>query len=143
MGASVGGYWPGITEEQLEGEPGFWNDCKAWGNFMAEYEGEPDVLDTFRRLGASALLTYKTDGMDDSDVEWVSPEQLHASSQIMQDAVRQNLPGVERILEVYARNANKIDSVAQEFLTDIADIQKIATWAAQHGTKVITLEVNW
>jgi hypothetical protein len=143
MGASVGAYWPGITEEQLEGEPGFWNDCKAWGNFMAEYEDEPDVLDTFRRLGASALLTYKTDGVDDSDVEWVSPEQLREATQIMQDAVRQNLPGIERILEVYARNANKIDSVAQEFLTDLADIQKIADWAGEQGAEVMTLEVNW
>ncbi len=45
MGASVIAYWPGITEEQFESQPGFDNDDRAWGNWMAEREDEPAVHD--------------------------------------------------------------------------------------------------
>ena len=49
MGASVSAYWPGIeeelTEEQLDSQPGFFNDSKAWGNWMAEREYEPRAMD--------------------------------------------------------------------------------------------------
>jgi hypothetical protein len=65
MGASVIVYWPGITEQQLESEPGFRNDDRAWGNWMAELEKEPAVSDALRKLNAEALLTYKTDPMDE------------------------------------------------------------------------------
>ena len=142
MGASIIAYWPGITEEQLEDQPGFWNDDKLWGDFMAEREGEPDVLDTFRRLGASALLTYKTDGMDDSDVEWVSPEQLREAARVMQVAVIRGLPGIDLVLQVYARNARGMEPLAEAFLRDLADIDEIGRWAADQGTELVTLDVN-
>jgi hypothetical protein len=143
MGASVIAYWPGIPVEQIDAQPGFWNDDKPWGDFMAEREDESDVLDTFRRLGASALLTYKTDGMEDTDVEWVTPAQLQSAAQVMQDAVRHDLPGVKRVLEVYARNARGLEPFDEAFLRDLADIEEIAKWAADQGTDVVTLEVNW
>ena len=38
MGASIVAYWPGITEEQIDTQPGFTNDDRAWGNWMAERE---------------------------------------------------------------------------------------------------------
>lgn len=68
MGASVNAYRPGITEEQRRGEPGFRNDCKSWGNWMAEREGEPAVYEAPGRLDAEALLTYTTDGVEDEEV---------------------------------------------------------------------------
>ena len=75
MGASVIAYWPGIKEEQIDSQPGFYNDDKAWGDWMAEREDEPEVLNAIRRLGAEAILTHTTEGMEDEDVEWVSPKQ--------------------------------------------------------------------
>jgi uncharacterized membrane protein len=45
MGAYVVAYWPGITEEQMETMPGFWNDDRAWGNWMAERDEGPKVLE--------------------------------------------------------------------------------------------------
>ena len=42
--------WPGITEEQLESQPGFEHDDRAWGNWMAEREDEPAVHDAIRKL---------------------------------------------------------------------------------------------
>jgi hypothetical protein len=76
MGATVIAYWPGMTEAQFESQPGFRNDDRAWGNWMAELETETEVCDAIRKLKAEAILTYKTDGMDDEDVSWVSPQQL-------------------------------------------------------------------
>jgi hypothetical protein len=51
MGASVVAYWPGITEDQAEAQPGFANDDRAWGNWMAERDGDAAVTwTTSRRL---------------------------------------------------------------------------------------------
>ena len=55
MGASVIAYWPGLTEEQMESMPGFSNDDRAWGNWMAERDGDESVLDAVKRLKAEAL----------------------------------------------------------------------------------------
>ena len=67
MGASVSAYWPGIeeelTEEQLDSQPGFFNDSKAWGNWMAEREYEPHAIEAIRKLNADAILTYTTHGV--------------------------------------------------------------------------------
>lgn len=143
MGASVIAYWPGITEDQMESQPGFYNDDKAWGNWMAEREDEPEVLNAIRRLGADALLTYTTDGMEDDDVEWVTPGQLHDAIQRLRHAVKEKRPETRVILETYERNANGIDPVEEEFIRDLEDIEAIARWAEGQGAEQMTLAVNW
>ncbi|HYP39960.1 MAG TPA: hypothetical protein VEX13_06330 [Chloroflexia bacterium] len=143
MGASVIAYWPGITAEQIEEQPGFYNDCKAWGDWMAERERESDVIQILRDLGAGSLLTFTTDGLDDNDVEWVTPQELQAAAQRLRRAVEEGTPGIERILEVYERNANRIDPVPEEFAQDLLDIAELAKWAEIQGAYRMTLEVNW
>ena len=49
MGASVIVYWPGLTDEQMESMPGFFNDDRAWGNWMAERDGNVRVLEAVNR----------------------------------------------------------------------------------------------
>lgn len=143
MGASVVAYWPGITDEQLESQPGFYNDDKAWGNWMAEREGEPEVLNAIKRLGAGAILTYATEGMEDEDVEWVSPKQLRDAARRLREAVKDKRPEASVILERYERNANRIDPIDEEFIQDLDDIEAIASWAEEEGAQRMTLEVNW
>jgi len=143
VGASVTAYWPGITEEQLEEQPGFYNDDKAWGDWMAEREDESDVLQIIRSLGAGAILTYTTDGMDDREVYWVTPAELRAAAQTLRAAIREGRPGTSRILEIYARNANNIDPTSEEFMQDLLDVEAIARWADEKGTARMTLAVNW
>ena len=102
MGASVNAYWPGITREQIEeSHPGFYNDDKAFGNWMAEREEEPEVLEAIKKLKAEAILTFKTDGWDDEDVNWVTPQQLRDAAERLREAVRAGLPGAEIILKNY------------------------------------------
>jgi len=143
MGATVIAYWPGMTEAQLESQPGFYNDDRAWGNWMAELENETAVGDAIRKLKAEAILTYKTDGMDDEDVSWVSPQQLRAAATRLCEAVRAGSPETRIILEVYERNANGIDPLAREFVRDLDDIITMTNWAEQEGATRMTLEVNW
>ena len=143
MGATVIAYWPGMTEAQFESQPGFRNDDRAWGNWMAELETETAVCDAIRKLKAEAILTYKTDGMDDEDVSWVSPQQLRDAATQLREAVRAGSPETRIILEIYERNANRIDPLAQEFVCDLNDIIAMTNWAEEEGATRMTLEVNW
>jgi hypothetical protein len=143
MGASVVAYWPGITEDLGEGQPGFYNDDRAWGNWMAERDGDVAVSDAIRGLKADAILTIKTDGWDDDDVTWVSPQELRDAATKLREAVRAGSPETRVILASYERNANRIDPVSEEFIRDLEDIEAISRWAEAEGATKMTLEVNW
>src|SRR6266576_5389323 len=92
MGASVNAFWSGIPEEQLESQPGFFNDDKAWGDFMAEREGEPEVIEAFKKLNAAALLTHTTDGITDEEVKWVTPTELRNAAKNLRQAIQAKRP---------------------------------------------------
>ena len=143
VGASVIAYWPGLRRDQMDTMPGFTNDDRAWGNWMAEREADDDVLNAVKTLKADAILTVKTDGWDDDDVNWVTPEELRASALRLRAAVEAQRPEAAVILASYERNANLEDSVREEFIRDLDDIVSIAKWAEEQGASKMTLEVNW
>jgi hypothetical protein len=143
MGASVSGYWTGITDEQRDSLTGFENECKAWGNWMAERYNHPDVLDAMNRLGVGALLSQITEGMEESEVDWVSPQQLMEAAEKLKDLVLAEDPRVKRIVETYSLSANGIDPVHEEFAQDLADVRLIAKFSKEMGVPKMTLEVNW
>jgi hypothetical protein len=143
MGASIVAYWPGITAAWMDDQPGFTNDDRAWGNWMAEREDDPAVLQAVVDLGAGALLTVKTGGWEDDEVTWVTPAALAQAARTMRQAVERGHPAVAPILASYARNANGVYPIAEEFLIDLADIEAIAAWAERQGARVLTLHVGW
>jgi hypothetical protein len=161
MGASVGPYWPGmeedLTEAQLESCPGFSGGSKTWGNWMADRMYQPSVLEAIRKLKAEAILTSTTNGVEDVDVDWVTPQELREAAQKLGEAVKADLPETEIILESYQRASNwvySIDrvysvednwvySVKEELLIVLEDIEAIAHWAEEMGAAKMTLEVNW
>lgn len=143
MGASVNVYWPEITEEQIDSQPDFYNDSKAWGDWMAEREAEPAVTDALRKLNAEAILTHTTDGVRDEDVMWVSPAQLRDAAARLGEAVRGGAPEIQIILETYARNARGAKDAAEYFMRDLEDIIEMTEWAEKEGASKMTLEVNW
>ncbi len=61
---------------------------------MAEREGDPAVRWAIADLSAVALLTVKTDGWDDVDVTWVTPEELGRAALTLR---RQGPPPVGRL----------------------------------------------
>jgi hypothetical protein len=147
MGASVSAYWPGIeeelTEEQLESYPGFFNDSKAWGNWMADRLMEPRTVEGIRKLKADAILSFTTNGVKDEEVEWVTPQELREAAQKLVEAIRAGLPETKIILESYKRAASWVDSVEEAFLRDLEDVEAITLWAEEMGAVKMTLEVNW
>ncbi|MCI0638889.1 MAG: hypothetical protein L0Y72_05200 [Gemmataceae bacterium] len=143
MGASVSGYWPGITDEQCDSLTGFDNDCKAWGNWMAKRYNHPDVLDAMKRLGVGSLLSHITEGMEEDEVDWVSPDDFMKAAEQLRELVLARDPRVKRIVETYALSANGVDPVHEEFAQDLADVRLIARFAKEMGVPKMTLEVNW
>jgi len=139
MGATVRAVWSGITGELLELQPGFYNDCKAWGDWMAERLLEPKVIEAIEALEVEAILTHITE----SEVSWVKPSELRDAAVRLRAAVEAGHPGTKIILKTYALNANNVDPVEQEFTQDLNDIVALAKWAEDEGVTVMTLEVNW
>ena len=143
MGASIVAYWRGQTNEQWETMPGFRNDDKAFGNWMAAREEDDEVLEAVKRLNADAILTMKTDGWDDEDVTWVTPEQLRNAALALRAAVEAETPEAAVILKSYEIGANDIDPIAEEFIRDLDDIVDLTKWAEKQRATQMTLDVNW
>lgn len=143
MGASVTAYWRGISDQQYETMPGFRNDDRAWANWMAQREENVGVDSAVRALGADALLTVKTDGWDDDDVDWITPAALRNAASAVRHAIAASSPHADVILQSYAPGANRIDPVEDELNRDLEDIEALAAWAEAQGARQMTLEVNW
>lgn len=143
MGATVIAYFPGMTQEQLDSQPGFRNDCRAWANWMAECEEQPQMIAAVENLNANAILTFKTDPMEDDEVEFVTPAQLREAATNLREAVSSGAPEAQVILKVYEKGANRINPVDEEFIRDLEDIVELANWGENEGATEITLEVNW
>jgi hypothetical protein len=110
---------------------------------MAERENHDDVLGMMRQLGAAALLSFKTDGVDDAEVDWVTPIELEQAARVLRDLVLSEDPRTERIVSTYALSANGEDAPGVEFAQDLTDISAIARLAHEVGAQRMTLEVNW
>jgi hypothetical protein len=142
MGASVFAYWPGITKKQIRDQPGFSNDCKAWGNFIANLMNSPKALEAVEAVGA-AVTTFKTRGLDDDDVDWVTPKDLESAALVLRDLVKKRDPSMRRVIAVYAKSANEVDPIHVELACDLDDIVSIARWARKTRTKRMTFDINW
>lgn len=142
MGASVFPYWPGINDEQCETLPGFWNDSKAWGNWMAERERNVDVLKALKMLQVDAVRTHRTDGMKDSDVLWVTPHALAADALWLRHLIVSEASGIRRIVETYALSSNH-EAPETALAQDLLDVAAIARYAAKLEVPVMTLQVEW
>src|SRR5690242_8283720 len=140
MGATVVGYCRNLTDELLEDQPGFYNDCKAWGNWMAERENHPEIIEILHDLGCDALLTCITEGVSEDEVFWVTPDQLAEAALWVRELVLNGDPRVQALVESYAVNANNVDPVNDEFVQDLLDVAQIAEFFSEKGVGEMTLE---
>src|SRR5829696_1793942 len=137
MGASIIAYFPGVTDDQVDLQEGFWNDDKAWANFMVEQEKDPAILEAVKKLNAEAIMTFKTEEMEDEDIDWVTPQQLRDACMKIRDAVRSGASEAKPLFAASGRGANGINPVDQEFVRDLEDIIEIANWGEKLGTNQI------
>jgi hypothetical protein len=143
VGASVIGYCREMSDDLLENQPGFWNDCKAWGEWMAERENHPEVKQVLKDLGCDALLSFSTEGVSDDNVHWVTPGQLIQAALRLRELVLNEDPRTVKVLGSYAIRANRVDPVHEELAQDLSDVAQIAEFFASQGVKEMTLQVNW
>lgn len=143
MSASVIAYWPGITYKQIGSQPGFYNDYDAWANWVVEMTAEPAATGALKALGAGALLTHITEGMDDADVVWVTPWELREAARRLKDELLQHTLGADQVFAIYWRNANGVLPIREEFVRDLQDIESLTKWAEEQGARKMTLEINW
>jgi hypothetical protein len=94
-------------------------------------------------LGAGALLSVVTDGMEEDEVRWVAPRDLASAARELRAAVREGRPGTDRILGVYEFSASGADPFDEEFARDLEDVEALARWAEEQGATRMTLEINW
>jgi hypothetical protein len=143
MGATITGYWPGITAADFEGMPGFFNDYHAYAAWVAERESQDEILDAIIALGCGSLLTVRTEGLSEGLVDWVEPSALESAALRLRDLVRGHDRRTDAIVASYEANANGIDDPADELCRDLEDIAAIARYAASRGATTMTLDVNW
>jgi hypothetical protein len=110
---------------------------------MAERYDHPDVLRTLKDLGLEALLSHFTDGMEENEVDWVTPDSLMKAAERLRQLVLAQDPRVKCIVDTYCMGAIGADPVREELAQDLADVQFIARCSKEMGVPRMTLEVNW
>ncbi len=93
-----------------------------------------------KELGAGALLTFTTSGLDEAQVDWVSPDQLLEAARTLTAALKAGSALARSILTVYRIAA---DDARQSFYTDLEDLGKIAEAARADGTVEMTLAIDF
>ena len=59
---------------------------------MAEIDKDPAISDAIGKLKVQAILTYKTDPMEDDEVEWATPRELRDACLELREAVQSGAP---------------------------------------------------
>ena len=143
MAATAIAYWLGITDQQLESQPPFYNSGYSWAEWLAALQEEPSATQSLTSLGAGALLTAMTDGMSDEEVLWVAPRELRAATERLRSAIEDNHPDTQPILDLYRRHRTEARSVVEEFLAVLTELEDLILWAEGEGAMRMTIEVNW
>jgi hypothetical protein len=143
MSATIGIHWPGCTEEEEFGHYGFDNDDSPWANWLVEVIEHEEVQSAVIDLGCKALLSHTTDGMNDEEVEWTTPDELMRAVKVMSDAIVAKDSRTIPILAAYEKSAIGEEAAEIEIDRDLRDVGLLGKYAKEHGATSITLSVNW
>lgn len=143
MGASVVAYWPNVSEEDLESQPGFYNGPNAWAGWAVTRASDAKLLQRLKNLGLAAILTFATSGVEDANVDWVNPNELEAAALRLRTLVMERSPDVEDVVTSYTVTAMDPSTARQDLAQDLADIAALASFAKAQGAHVMTLQINW
>jgi hypothetical protein len=149
MGVSVAVEWPGSTEEQRGGHPGFWNDDHLWANWMLNVLDRPAAAQCLQDLGCGVLLLHTTTGMAAADIGWARPEAFEKAATRLANLVSSKDGRVKTLMDVYriewdqafGEEGGQTPEVA--FSRDLDDVAAIARYARSHGAGKMTLGYYW
>jgi hypothetical protein len=142
MGASIYGYWPGASEEQQSGNPGFANDCHAYADWLTSMVSSRWLSWRLRRKGYAPLLSFHTIDTSDDHIEWTTPSELRQAARELRAGLLRGDPFMKGLVRLY-RKGPGIQEPHIELAQDLQDVASIAEYAEQSGAKQITLTVGW
>jgi hypothetical protein len=142
MGMAVSAYWPGMSAEQLDAQPGFYNGPGSWAHWVAGINSRLEEAQTLVQLGVGELLTFTTEGVDDAQVEWVKPAHLERAALRLRNLVLARDPRIGSILSSYARVALASGPPSEQFAQDLSDVAALADYAARETASLMTLRIG-
>jgi hypothetical protein len=143
MGASILVHWPGATEEEEGGHPGFYNDDKAWASWMAAVSSNAGALRLLEKLGVACLIYCTTDGVDEDEIEWTTPDDLQQAANKLRRLVQDEDERVAPLISIYEGSYDGVENGAEEFAQDLADVASIADYARDQGAEEMVLGYYW
>ncbi len=140
MGASIFVDWPGATEEEQSGHPGFQNDDDPYASWIEACGEQPRLL---RSLGVEALLAscdYEEEPTGDA---YTTPDALSDAAQALIDILEHEPKRARKLLELYEEEEIGGDDPEVELAQDLADVIAIADYVRKRGAKKLVLKIGW
>ncbi len=132
-----------MTQGDYHDQPFFGDGGSAWGHWVAGMFGSPDLLKLAKRLEVSALLSHKTDGMWWFQIRWKKPQELVVAAERMQGLIERRDQDALKFLEIYKGHSLGEKTAEQEFVDELRDIKRIATFLEGRGIKKMTFEISF
>ena len=116
-----------------------------WGPWRATLAGEIALQERMRGAGYGALLAYYTEGLEASQIEWVSPHELARASSALRELVFKSPddPLALQILECYEDVYPSGKPLPEAFCDDLDVMVRTALEAARLGHNRVTLAFNY
>lgn len=142
MSASAAGFFKDLHDLE-DDKPGFSQDCHDWANWMALALCHPEAWRRIQELGLESLFSVFTQGMEEADIEWVTPESILDATLRLSSLIAAEDPRTEAILDSYEAGAADFGHIRERLLIDLHDVAAIAEYARSHGVREMTMEVDW
>ncbi len=151
MGVSILVEWPGSTEDEQGGHPGFENDDHLWATWVVTVIEDPKVAADLRKIGCEVLLRHNTSNLDPNEIGWGSPREFESAALKLRKLVDAKDPAVQTLLDTYrvewgrliGEDEDEERGAEQWFAQDLQDVAAIAKYAGACGAKKMTLAYYW
>ena len=88
MGVSILVEWPGSTQEQQEGHPGFRNDDQFWAAWVVNVMKKPKLISLLESFEVEALLDLNTTDLDPKNILSDTPEDFEKAATTLRERLQ-------------------------------------------------------
>jgi hypothetical protein len=143
MSTSVSAVWKDMSPEDFDGQPYLGDGGASWGDWLCGVHANRWLTLRLWWWGCAAILTYRCDGMPDSEVLWVSPKEMMQAAARVKDYVKRKKLGTRKLVELHAKHAPGAKAPEMEFIEELDDLIRIARFVESVGGKSMTMEVSF
>lgn len=142
MGASIFVCWPGASEDEKGGHPGFWNDDQGYAHWICGILESPWRRLGFRLRGLGPLLhVYSADNPAER-IDWTTPTKLKNAARRLHGELASGSAFAASVARLYDRGPGE-DPPEAELARDLSDVAKIAEYAEGRGARQVALTIGW